>query len=116
MGRQGGIDFLPLTTGAKEGELEYMIIRRRPSCCWSAIAIAELVKAIHGQLNKVPLRGDWRRDGSMARLMDLVAQAEPKKRKPRSRTRDVSVLMYTSGHDLAAEGRDAELSRFPPRT
>jgi len=48
-------------------------------------------------------------DGSMARLMDLVAQAEPDEEESRGRGRGRFGFDVHQRHDLAAEGRDAEL-------
>ena len=74
---KAGLTFLPLNYRAKEGELEYMINTAESKLLLVGDRYVELVRRIHGQLNNVPCVAIGNVAGSMARLMDLVAQAEP---------------------------------------
>jgi acyl-CoA synthetase (AMP-forming)/AMP-acid ligase II len=101
---KAGITFLPLNYRAKEGELEYMINTAETKLLLVGDRYIDLVKRIHSQLNNVACVAMGQGDGSMARLTDLAAQADPDEEEAEVEDEDVSVLMYTSGTTSLPKG------------
>ncbi len=101
---KAGLTFLPLNYRAKEGELEYMINTAETKLLLVGDRYLDLVKRIHAQLNNVPCIAVGEGDGSMARLSDLVKQADPDEEEAEVEDEDVSVLMYTSGTTSLPKG------------
>ena len=101
---KAGLTFLPLNYRAKEAELEYMINTANTRLLLVGDRYLDLVKRIHAQLNNVPCLAMGAGDGSMARLGDLVAKADPDENEAEVEDEDVSVLMYTSGTTSLPKG------------
>jgi acyl-CoA synthetase (AMP-forming)/AMP-acid ligase II len=101
---KAGLTFLPLNYRAKEGELEYMINTAETKLLLVGDRYLDLVKRIHTQLSQVPCVAVGQGDGSMARLTDLAAQADPDEEDAEVEDEDVSVLMYTSGTTSLPKG------------
>ncbi len=101
---KAGLTFLPLNYRAKEAELEYMINTAETKLLLVGDRYLDLIKRIHTQLNSLPCIAVGEDDGSMARLTDLVAQAQPDEEEAEVEDEDVSVLMYTSGTTSLPKG------------
>jgi acyl-CoA synthetase (AMP-forming)/AMP-acid ligase II len=101
---KAGLTFLPLNYRAKEAELEYMINTAETKLLLVGDRYLDLIKRIHTQLNNLPCIAVGEGDGSIARLTDLVAQAEPDEDEAEVEDEDVSVLMYTSGTTSLPKG------------
>ncbi|HYA34595.1 MAG TPA: AMP-binding protein, partial [Candidatus Binataceae bacterium] len=99
-----GLTFLPVNYRAKEQELEYMLNTADTKVLMVGDRYLDLINRIRSRLkvDKIIALGDG--GGSLPRLSDLAAAAEPEENETDVDEEDVSVLMYTSGTTSLPKG------------
>jgi acyl-CoA synthetase (AMP-forming)/AMP-acid ligase II len=101
---KAGLTFLPLNYRAKDGELEYMINTADAKVLIVGDRYLDLIARIQPRLKlkKIVALGEGAKP--MARLVDLIAKAEPDESEAEVEDEDISILMYTSGTTSLPKG------------
>lgn len=101
---KAGLTFLPLNYRAKDAELEYMINTADAKVLLVGERYLDLIARIQPRLKpgKIVALGEGAK--GLARLADLVKNAEPDESEAEVEDEDISILMYTSGTTSLPKG------------